>query len=169
MTSFQHRCLDITRRHFLRDCGVGVGKMALAGLLADQLGAQARAAGIVVNPMAPRPPQFAPTAKAFITLFMAGAPSHLDLFDPKPELTKMDGKPLPLTLNVALHIGTTLSVLIYFWRDWMKIIVALWRRVTRGERSFEADTLSPRKFLRISILNFMWIGQAAYHPECGNH
>ncbi|PAW63895.1 MAG: hypothetical protein B9S38_16905, partial [Verrucomicrobiia bacterium Tous-C4TDCM] len=105
MTSFQHRCLDITRRHFLRDCGVGVGKMALAGLLADQLGAQARAAGIVVNPMAPRPPQFAPTAKAVIHLFMAGAPSHLDLFDPKPELTKMDGKPLPPSVTEGQRLA----------------------------------------------------------------
>ena len=99
MFPFQHHCLDITRRHFLRDCGVGVGKMALAGLLSDQLGAQARAATTagtsVANPMAPRPPHYAPTAKAVIHLFMAGAPSHLDLFDPKPELTKMDGKPLP--------------------------------------------------------------------------
>ena len=84
--------LDITRRHFLRDCGIGLGKVALAGLLAD--GAVSRAAA-AVNPMQTKPGHFPGKAKAVIHLFMAGAPSHLDLFDPKPELTRMDGKPLP--------------------------------------------------------------------------
>ena len=84
--------LDITRRHFLRDCGIGLGKVALAGLLAD--GAVSRAAA-AVSPMQTKPGHFPGKAKAVIHLFMAGAPSHLDLFDPKPELTRMDGKPLP--------------------------------------------------------------------------
>ena len=84
--------LDITRRHFLRDCGIGLGKVALAGLLAD--GAVFRAAA-AVSPMQTKPGHFPGKAKAVIHLFMAGAPSHLDLFDPKPELTRMDGKPLP--------------------------------------------------------------------------
>ncbi len=84
--------LDITRRHFLSDCGIGLGKVALAGLLAD--GAVSRAAA-AVNPMQTKPGHFPGKAKAVIHLFMAGAPSHLDLFDPKPELTRMDGKPLP--------------------------------------------------------------------------
>ncbi len=84
--------LDITRRHFLRDCGIGLGKVALAGLLAE--GAVSRAAA-AVNPMQTKPGHFPGKAKAVIHLFMAGAPSHLDLFDPKPELTRMDGKPLP--------------------------------------------------------------------------
>ena len=97
MNPFQNHCLDITRRHFLRDCGVGVGKMALAGLLADRLGAQIPAS--FVNPLAPHPPHFAGKAKAVIHLFMAGAPSHLDLFDYKPDLTKMDGKPLPASVT----------------------------------------------------------------------
>jgi len=97
MHPFQHRCLDITRRHFLRDCGVGVGKMALAGLLADRLGAQTAPA--FVNPLTPHPAHFAGKAKAVIHLFMAGAPSHLDLFDFKPDLTKMDGKPLPASVT----------------------------------------------------------------------
>ncbi len=103
MNPFQHRCLDITRRHFLRDCGVGVGKMALAGLLADRLGAQTAPA--FVNPMAPHPPHFAGKAKAVIHLFMAGAPSHLDLFDFKPDLTKMDGKPLPASVTEGQRLA----------------------------------------------------------------
>ncbi len=79
------RLLRSTRRHFFRECGVGVGKIALASLMAQ---AQARADAV-------RSPHFAPKAKRVIYLFMAGAPSQLDLFDPKPTLAKFDGKPVP--------------------------------------------------------------------------
>jgi len=83
---------DITRRHFLQNCGVGLGKMALGGLLTGALTSGAQSAD---NPLSPKKPHFAPKVKRVIHLFMAGAPSQLDLFDPKPELTKLEGKPLP--------------------------------------------------------------------------
>ncbi len=96
MNPLRQHALDVTRRHFLRDCGIGLGKMALAGLLTDSLSGRAFAAGGVGgNPLAPRQPHFAPTAKRVIHLFMAGAPSQLELFDNKPELAKLEGKPLP--------------------------------------------------------------------------
>src|ERR1051325_10690087 len=96
MNPIQQSSLNFTRRWFLRECGVGVGKMALAGLLADSIGSRTMAAGVAsANPMAPRQPHFAPKAKRVIHLFMAGAPSQLDLFDYKPELAKLEGKPLP--------------------------------------------------------------------------
>jgi hypothetical protein len=85
---------DITRRHFFAECGVGVGKIALASLLTGALSRPARAAD-TANPLAPKRPHFAPKAKRVIHLFMAGAPSQLDLFDPKPELARLEGKPLP--------------------------------------------------------------------------
>jgi hypothetical protein len=103
MNPLQHRCLDITRRHFLRDCGVGLGKIALAGLLTDKLGVQTP--GSFVNPLAPRPPHFPGKAKAVIHLFMAGAPSHLDLFDFKPDLAKIDGKPLPASVTEGQRLA----------------------------------------------------------------
>ncbi len=81
----------ITRRHFFEECGVGVGKIALASLLCGG----ARAAFAAADPMLARPPQFAAKAKHVIYLFMAGAPSQLDLFDPKPVLSKHDGEPIP--------------------------------------------------------------------------
>ena len=85
-----------SRRHFLRDCGVGLGKIALAGLLTERLAGRAFAAGPVApNPLAPRQPHFSGKAKRVIHLFMAGAPSQLELFDHKPELSKLEGKPLP--------------------------------------------------------------------------
>ncbi|HEX3152193.1 MAG TPA: DUF1501 domain-containing protein [Gemmataceae bacterium] len=81
----------IVRRHFLRDCGVGLGKIALGSLLA---GATPQAAW-AANPFAPKKPHFAGKAKAVIHLFMAGAPSQLDLFDYKPALVKYAGKTIP--------------------------------------------------------------------------
>ena len=83
--------LQQTRRHFFRDCGVGVGGMALASLF----GRDARAASSALSPTAPRKPHFAPRAKRVIFLFQAGGPSQLELFEPKPELQKYDGQPIP--------------------------------------------------------------------------
>lgn len=86
----------IARRQFLADCGIGVGKIALGGLLADSLAAKKIAERS--DRLAPQTPHFRPTAKAVIHLFMAGAPSQLDLFDPKPQLAKLEGKPLPKSI-----------------------------------------------------------------------
>jgi len=94
MPPFQQNALGIARRHFLRDCGVGLGKIALAGLLTDALSPAARSA-VVANPLAPKQPHFPAKARRVIHLFMAGAPSQLDLFDYKPELARLEGKPLP--------------------------------------------------------------------------
>jgi hypothetical protein len=83
---------SLARRWFLRDCAVGLGGMALA-----QLGAGAAQAA-PADPLAPKQPHFAAKAKSVIYLFMAGAPSHLELFDNKPELAKWDGKLPPAEL-----------------------------------------------------------------------
>jgi len=96
MNPLQQHCLDVTRRHFLRGCGVGLGKIALAGLLTDRLAGPALAANVNPAPsLFPRQPHFTPKAKRVIHLFMAGAPSQLELFDNKPELARLEGKPLP--------------------------------------------------------------------------
>src|SRR5262249_44809941 len=75
---------------FLRDCGVGLGAIALSQFL----GLSALAASekrVALNPLEPKPPHYKPKAKRVIYLFMAGAPSHLELFDYKPQLAKFDG------------------------------------------------------------------------------
>jgi hypothetical protein len=84
----------ITRRWFFRQCGVGLGSMALASLLGAP---EARGATrpSVTNPLSPKQPHFKPKAKRVIYLFMGGAPSQLDLFDYKPALAKYNGKPIP--------------------------------------------------------------------------
>jgi hypothetical protein len=87
--------LLLARRHFLRDCTVGLGKMALGSLLVAGASRPAPAEVPPANPLAVKPPHFAPKAKAVIHLFMAGAPSQLDLFDYKPKLAEYEGKPIP--------------------------------------------------------------------------
>ena len=91
------RLRDIIRRHFYSQCGIGIGKIALASLLAGNWLERRSHAGseAASNPLAPKPSHFAPKAKRIIYLFMAGAPSQLDLFDYKPALEKHDGQPIP--------------------------------------------------------------------------
>src|SRR6187401_3018930 len=93
MTSFDEFNRARTRRHFFHDCGIGVGKIALASLLAEGAGSHSNAA--TRGPNIATPAHFPARAKTVIHLFMAGAPSQLELFDNKPELTKLAGKPLP--------------------------------------------------------------------------
>src|SRR5256886_741555 len=88
---------QITRRWFFKECGVGLGAIALGSLLGEGgLAAGSEVSG--VNPLAPNQPHFPAKAKRVIFLFMAGAPSHLELFDYKPELAKWDGKLPPAEL-----------------------------------------------------------------------
>ncbi|MEO2021411.1 MAG: DUF1501 domain-containing protein, partial [Pirellulaceae bacterium] len=88
-----------TRRHFFRDCGLGIGKIACASLLAGDMGQAALAAETAaVNPTAARKPHFPARAKRVIYLFMAGAPSQLELFDHKPKLAELEGKPIPASV-----------------------------------------------------------------------
>ncbi len=89
-----HPLLEKTRRQFFQDCGIGLGKIALASLLAGQSPLSTHLFGATPDHtsgyLLPKT-----KAKRVIFLFMAGAPSQLDLFDYKPELVKMDGKSLP--------------------------------------------------------------------------
>ena len=78
-----------SRRSFLRNAGAGFGMLALTSILGEKdLLAQA-------DPMAPKIPHGAPRAKSVIFLFMSGGPSHVDLFEPKPELERLAGQPIP--------------------------------------------------------------------------
>jgi len=77
---------QVARRWFLQECGVGMGSLALSSLLAES-----SAAAPANDPLAPRPPHHPARAKRVIYLFMAGAPSHLELLDYKPRLAEFDG------------------------------------------------------------------------------
>ena len=83
---------DITRRHFFKDAGFGIGSLALASLINERLFASRLGADRGCQKVGTH---FAPKAKHVIYLFMAGAPSQLDLFDHKPKLQKHDGQEIP--------------------------------------------------------------------------
>jgi hypothetical protein len=91
-----HPLLPITRRHFLQDCRIGLGGIALASLLAEgnsQASASERSVG--GDPLALRPTHFPPKAKNVIFLFMAGGPSQFELFEPKEKLQELGGQQIP--------------------------------------------------------------------------
>ncbi|HVR35076.1 MAG TPA: DUF1501 domain-containing protein [Methylomirabilota bacterium] len=85
----------VTRRHFFKQCGVGLGGLALTALQNESLFASAPVRG---GPMTPKAPHFAARAKRVIYLHMAGSPSQLDLFDYKPRLVELNGEPCPESL-----------------------------------------------------------------------
>ncbi len=84
----------VSRREFLLQAGAGLGTFALAWLL-RQDGLMASALSPAAGPLRLRAPHFAPRARRVIHLFMHGGPSHMDLLDPKPDLVKYAGQPLP--------------------------------------------------------------------------
>ncbi len=94
------------RREFLLRAGGGIGGLALAAMIADERASVARAADVspatIANPLAPRKPHFDPPARRLIWLFMHGGPSHVDLFDPKPDLVKFGGQPLPKSFGPVM-------------------------------------------------------------------
>src|SRR5437867_13207002 len=98
----QHFCVTRNRREFIRDAFCGFGSLALASMLHQE---QLRAGGMEsTNPLRPKPahlPQ--PEARAAIFLFMAGGPSHLETFDPKPLLNELSGQQRPAAFGDAKY------------------------------------------------------------------
>ncbi|MEQ1838929.1 MAG: DUF1501 domain-containing protein, partial [Verrucomicrobiales bacterium] len=107
-----------SRRDFLEK-SYGIGAIALATLLKDQ--------GLLANPaisgsgpqhfdMLPKSPGSFGQAKAMISMFMQGGPSHIDLFDPKPELTRLDGKDFPGEIKYDDAAGASREVMGSPWK-----------------------------------------------------
>src|SRR6185437_15895363 len=90
-----HIPLFRSRREFLHRAGGGFGALAFAALSAETQAASS-------DPFAPKKPHFSAKAKSVIFLFMEGGPSHIDITDPKPELTRQNGKPLPASFGKVL-------------------------------------------------------------------
>jgi hypothetical protein len=90
-----------SRRAFLRNAGGGLGLPALAFMLAEDglLRSASAATADTLDPLAPRKPHHAPKAKSVIFLFMSGGPSHLETFEPKPDLQRLHGQPLPASFG----------------------------------------------------------------------
>ncbi len=108
-----------SRRAFLRQAGCGFGALALNHLLGLDSTALASGSAVALNPLLPRPPHFAGKAKSVIWLFMEGGPSHLDLFDPKPELQRLAGQPMPESFGRPITaMGTAGNTLMGTRRQW---------------------------------------------------
>src|SRR5262245_55527002 len=91
---------NLGRRAFLRDSFCGFGALALAALAQDTRSVTGAPGA---SPLVARPPHFAAKAKSVIFLFMAGGPSHLETFDPKPLLDKLNGQPRPAEFGEAKY------------------------------------------------------------------
>jgi hypothetical protein len=125
----------LTRRQLLHHGTFGVGSVALAWLLNRQ-----RLLAEPARPelekkhydLKPKAPHFAPKAKAMISLFMQGGPSHVDLFDPKPKLTELDGKPFPgqIKYDNAAQASS-------------KVLGSPWKFARHGKSGIELSELLP--------------------------
>ena len=109
-----HKIPARSRREFLTSAGSGLSGVALASMLARD-----GFAAPVKDPLAAKQPHHKPTAKAVIWLFMEGGPSHLDLFDPKPALDRLAGKPMPESFGRPLtSMGTVGNTIMPTKRKW---------------------------------------------------
>jgi hypothetical protein len=163
-----------SRRDFLLSSAGGLGAVALGSLLSADglLTPQTAAAGDflqAVNPLAPRPPHYGPRAKACIFIFFEGAPSQLDLFDPKPKLTELHGQPLP----ESIYKGVRFAFLEPKTAKLMAPLKRTWHR--RGECGMELSDLLPHiggVADDICLIRSMVSTQFNHHPgqllmQCG--
>ena len=112
----QHHWPVRTRREFFEKAGSGLGSIALAALMQDQAKGAAS-----TDPTLARPPHHKPKAKSVIWLFMEGGPSHVDLFDPKPKLNELNGKPMPESFGKPITaMGTASNSIMGSPRKWQQ-------------------------------------------------
>src|SRR5262252_7256577 len=112
MSPFEQRRYFQSRRHFFKNTGLAVGRIALAGLMAPELARTAFGAGATgarAHPSLPGLPHFAPKAKRLIYLFMNGGPSQMDLLDYKPGLGKIFDTDLPDSIRMGQRLTTMTS------------------------------------------------------------
>jgi len=124
-----------TRRHFLAANAMGIGSLALAHLLHEE-DVRAEAIKPDVGPrnfdLTPKQPHHPPRATAMISLFMQGGPSHIDMFDPKPEMAKWDGKKFPGTVKYDNAAQAS-----------SKVLHSPWKFQQHGECGMELSELLP--------------------------
>ena len=116
----------LSRREMLRKCSLGFGSLALAGLFSEQ----SRAAALT-SPLAPRP-HFPPKVKQVIFAYMSGGVSHVDSWDPKPELAKRHGQPMPVPVRPTMFNQNG------------NIMASPWTAKPRGQSGVMMTDLFPR-------------------------
>jgi hypothetical protein len=115
----------LTRRAMLQQCSLGFGSLALAGLLSD------KSYGALRNDDKPPGPHFAPKAKRVIFCYMSGGVSHVDSFDPKPELAKRHGQPMPVPVRPTMFNNNG------------NIMASPWEFKNRGQSGLPVSELFP--------------------------
>lgn len=144
-----------TRRDFLERTLFGMGLGALAHLLS----VEGRAAPVPASPLAPRDPHFAPRAKNVIFLFQAGAPSQIDLFDPKPELRKWEGQSLPPSVASELQLA--------FIQPTARVLASRRQFLPAGESGIELSEWLPHTATiadEICLVRSVWGESVNHHP-----
>jgi hypothetical protein len=148
--------IPTTRRQFLRQAGGGFGMIALTALLAEQ-GLLAEEAA-VVNPLAPKTPHHTPRAQRVLFLFMSGGPSHLETFDPKPDLQRLHGQRLPDSFG---PVKTRRAV------DKNKLLATKHTFTKHGQSGIEVSDLLPHTAACVDDLCVLrgCHGDSVTHPE----
>ncbi|HMJ64981.1 MAG TPA: DUF1501 domain-containing protein [Candidatus Binatia bacterium] len=151
--------IKLTRRDFLTSTASGLGLLALASILREQ-GLLAAEATVPSNPFGPKAPHFAPKARACIFVFMEGAPSQMDLFDPKPKLNELDGQKLPESLTQKVRFA--------FIRKESAVLMGSPRKFQKyGQCGMELSDLLPHLGTcadDIALIRSMHTDQFNHHP-----
>jgi hypothetical protein len=145
----------LSRRDFLHRAGGGLGGLALSWLLArDGYAAEPSAA----NALAARPPHFPARADAVIFLFMVGGPSQVDLFDPKPELTRRHGQPLPESFGKPVS---------QFTKGDTPLLASTRKFARHGHSGMDVSDLMPHLATRVDDIAFLrscWCTSTIHAP-----
>jgi hypothetical protein len=150
----------LTRRQFFTSTASGLGLLALGSMLQQDglLAAPTAAAG--AEPLLPKPPHFPPRAKNCIFIFMEGAPSQIDLFDPKPKLNELDGKPLPDSLLEKVRFA-------FIKKETVRLMGSPRKFARHGQSGMEFSDLLPhmaRCADDILMVRSMHTDQFNHHP-----
>src|SRR5204862_560527 len=123
--------------NFLATSASGIGTLALASMLQDEglLAAESSAVDNA-NPLAPKPPHHSGKAKACICIYLEGAPSQIDLFDPKPKLNELDGQKLPDSMLKNVRFA-------FIQKDTVKLMGSKRKFAKYGECGMELSDLLP--------------------------
>ncbi len=160
-----HPCFErgqnLTRRHFFGRAGGGLGTIALASLLdRDLLGGDRAGQRAAAGAGAPGFPNFAPRAKQVIYLFQSGAPSQMDLFDPKPGLDRLQGTDLPDSIRMGQRLTGMTSR-----QDRFPVAASQFRFARHGQSGATISDLLPETARVADLLCFI----KSMHTEAINH
>jgi hypothetical protein len=152
-----HEAAVQSRRRFLTSAGSGVGLAALASLLRDDglLAAEPRGDE---PPGSPRAPHFAPKAKACICFYLEGAPSQIDLWDPKPKLNELDGQKLPESMTKNVRFA-------FIQKDGARLMGCPRKFTKHGQCGMELSDFLPH--LATCADDVAWV--RSMHTEAFNH